>query len=67
MVSLSLLFVIHVFLLLVICLSPLTIMARVYVDVNARLGPSWYDYGEWHTLPASGVPRGSRAVAGQRT
>ena len=21
-------------------------MARVYADVNARLGPSWYDYGQ---------------------
>ena len=23
-------------------------MARVYANVNARLGPGWYDYGEWH-------------------
>jgi hypothetical protein len=22
-------------------------MARVYSDVNATLGPSWYDYGEF--------------------
>lgn len=29
-------------------------MARVYADVNARLGPSWYDYGEHHaTLVAT--------------
>lgn len=30
-----------------------TDMARVYADVNARLGPGWYDYGMWRT-PSSG-------------
>ena len=34
--------------------TPEVRMARVYADVNARLGPSWYDYGEHHaTLVAT--------------
>lgn len=27
--------------------DPVSAMARVYADVNARLGPQWYEYGAW--------------------
>ena len=35
-------------------------MSRVYADVNARLGPAWYDYGKYEVndLLAIGDPNG---------
>ena len=38
-------------------------MARVYADVNARLGPTWYDYGEHAVL---GAPRASGVLVALR-